>query len=218
MLRRRVINRLQHEVLRTLGRLRFATESQLSYWTGVSISAISKALSRLLAAAYVQVEKSRPAIWKLSAAGAALVRIPLPSGGRPASWSVMAHACHVNAVEILLRETTHKDFRFLPRIELLRQGFNPAFGEHAGISNNQSIFVLVDDYAMQSDRITRSFTRRHAPNRKYWPDPAGRVWGEVAQSYLVACTDPIQAETHRTYIAQERLPAEVVHVEALWRT
>lgn len=217
--RGRALNDLQHGVLRTLGRLRFATEAQLAYWNGVGVSAVSKTLAKLIDAELVAVEKqSRPGIWRLTFAGAAVVRMPMPSGGRHSSWSVMAHACHVNEVEIRLRESIYKGFQFMSRLELLKQGFNPAWGEHAGSCGNQSIFVLVDDYAMTSDRIARSFARRHAPNPKYWPDAAGRVWGEVMQSYIVACTDPIHVETHRAYITKSQLPADVVSVPALWHT
>lgn len=217
--RSRALNELQHGVLRVLGRLRFATEAQMAYWNGVGVSAISKTLTKLSDAELVAVEKtSRPCIWQLSFAGAAVVRMPLPSGGRRSSWSVMAHACHVNEVEIRLRESTHQGFQFMSRLELLKQGFNPAWGEHAGLCDKQSIFVLVDDYAMTSDRIARSLTRRHTPNTKYWPDATGRVWGDVMQSYLVACTDPIHVETHRAYIAKSKLPADVVSVPALWHT
>lgn len=210
---------LDHEILTTLGRLMFATANQLAYWCDTTPLAIYKRLPVLVAENLIAGEEhARPAIWRLTFAGGRRVNKPMPAGRRHASWSVMAHACHRNASEISLRES-RRGFRFLDRLTLLKSGLNPAFGEHAGNDESDlSTFVLVDDYMMGSDRIARSWQRRHKPNPKYWPDPAGRVWRELAQDYLVVCTDEHHAERHRDWLASQSIPAEVLTIDPLWRS
>ena len=79
-------------------------------------------------------------------------------------------------------------------------------------------FILLDDYMMGSDRITRSWERRHTPNLKYWPDPTGRALNELAHHYLVVTNDLKQTERHNTWIEKAGLPAEVLTIPALWKT
>lgn len=213
------LNDTQRAALDTLGRVRFATEAQLAHWCGVGVPAINKTLSKLLDAGLVTVENNaRPAVWRLSHTGARITNCPLPSGRRQASWSVMAQACHANETEILLREQ-YPGFQFLARRRLLAQGFNPAHGEHAGSDAARvSALVLVDDHLMPSERLTRAWTRRHAPDPKLWPDPAGKRWADVMQRYLVACTDERHAQQHQRWIDSHGLPADVVVIKALWRS
>lgn len=210
---------LDHEILSALGRLMYATTAQLAYWCHDTPLAIYKRLPILAEQNLIAGEEQvRPAVWRLTFAGARLINKPMPAGRRHASWSVMAHACHRNEVEITLR-ATRKGFHFLDRLSLLKSGLNPAHGEHAGVDDaNVATFVLVDDYLMGSDRIARSWTRRHTPNPKYWTDPTGKIWGEVMQDYLVACTDERHAQTHTQWLESQAIPATVVNVKGLWRT
>ncbi len=130
----------------------------------------------------------------------------------------MAHACHRNAVEIVL-DRQRGGFRFLPRPVLWKQGFNPAHGERAGIDAAKiSWLVLLDDYLMVSGRIARCWHRRHTPYPKYWPDLTGRAWCDVMQRFVVGCTDPAHAARHRTWIATHDIPAYVIDIPALWVT
>ncbi|MHB8453228.1 MAG: hypothetical protein ACYDDO_00755 [Acidiferrobacterales bacterium] len=211
------IRRLCHEILQNLGRVDFATRGQLAYWCKVQRPTISRAASELFELGLVETNwQTRPAIWYLSHAGAAMINVVLPAGRRRLSWSIMSHACHRNAVEIALHDH-YGEFRFLPRRVLLKQGFNPTHGEHAGIdATGKSWFVLVDDYLMNSRRIARAWRRRHTPELKYWPDATGRAWCEVMHRYIVACTDPIQAATHRVWLADCDIPADVIDIPALW--
>ena len=214
--RRRSLSELDHRVLDHIGRLRFVTATHLAYWCDVVRVTIDRRLERLLTLGLVKAEKtSRPFIFFLTSAGAVMTGRPPASGGHQASWSVMAHACHAVELEIQLHQD--RGFRLLDRMHLLRQGFNPAHGEHAGVDRTrQSTFVLLDDYGMQSDRIAHVWQRRHTPNNKYWPDPTGRVWGEVVHRYVVATTDPVQAQKHRAFIEDRGVVADVVDIKALW--
>jgi hypothetical protein len=216
--RQRPLIELDHRILKQLARMGYATVDQLAYWCDVARVSISRRLEVIRGLGLVRgEEQARPAIWYLTFAGGRLVRKPMPAGRRQASWSVMAHACHTNAAEIVLRQQ-YNGFRFLDRLSLLKQGFNPGHGEHgARDDDGTSYFVLVDDYAMTSDRIRRSWMRRHAPNSKYWPDPTGRCWSEVVHRFLVVSTDANNAVTHRAYIDSQALPADVLTIEPLWR-
>lgn len=216
--RRQPLNDLQHGILDTLGRVNYATAGQFAHWHQVSVSAISRVLAKLIDAGLVRCEdNSSPSIWRLSFRGASVIRTPLPAGRRYPSWSVMAHGCHRNATEIAL-QSRFPEFGFLSRLALMKQGFNPAHGEHAGVdTRGTSTFVLLDDYLMQPERIAHSWGRRHTPNRKYWPDPAGRVWGEVMQRFIIVSTDPLHLNNHREFLAEHPLPADLLYVEALWR-
>src|SRR5674476_938478 len=104
-------------------------------------------------------------------------------------------------------------------LEQLKLGVNPAFGEHGAIDEaGTSWFVLLDDYLMTSDRISRAWTRRHTPNKKHWLDPTGRTWCDVAQRFLVVSTDEQHTMRHREWILKTSLPAEVMHLKPLWKT
>ena len=210
---------LQQRILERLADVRFSTNIQLANWCKVQAPAITKAVQRLTDFGLVEGSlTSRPMILHLSYAGGQILNKPQPYDRRYASWSVMAHACHANAVqEMMLQE--HPGFRFLSRKELLKQGFNPGHGEHVAIDDaGITWIVLLDDFMMGSDRINRAWTRRHTPNMKYWPDPTGRKWCDVVQRFLVVSTDDQHAERHHNWILNHRLPAEVMRLTPLWKT
>ncbi len=130
----------------------------------------------------------------------------------------MAHACNRNSLEIVLDRQLGA-FRFLTRAALLKQGFNPAHGEHAGIDAAQiSWLALLDDSLMASARIARVWRRRHTPDPRHWRDATGRAWCDVMQGFVVGCTDPERAAWHRVWIAAHEIPAYVVNIPALWTT
>lgn len=209
--------KLQQRILELLAAVQFATPHQLADLCGVQPPAISKATSTLYELGLIDGSLfSRPMIWNLAPAGGNLLGAPLAAGRRHASWSVMAHACHCNALAEQLRES-YKGFRFLSRLQLLKRGFNPAHGEHGAIDDSGiSYFVLLDDYMMPSHRISRSWTRRHTPNRKYWPDYTGGKFCETVQAFLVATTDEKHAKRHEKWILKEGLPADVIYIKPLW--
>lgn len=211
----------QRALIDQLGRLAFATQDQLAYWVPVQKPQVSKTLAQLVDRQLVDAhDLVRPFVWYLTHSGARVAGVRLPAGRRHASWSVMAHQCHVNELEIALR-AGEPDFRWHTRLELLRHGFNPAHGEHAGSAKvadkARLTFALVDDYYMGPERIQRSWKRQHTPNKKYWPDPTGRAWHTSANRFLVCTTDPAQAQRHRDWIEQAALPAEIVTIDPLWR-
>ena len=210
---------LHHEILCQLARVHFATGTQLAHWCRVRPATISRATARLSDLGLVHVcVLPRPAIWTLSGAAAtASPRTAFVQRSCP-SWSLMAHACHRNALEIVL-DKQQGGFRFLSRTALLKQGFNPARGEHAGIdAAGISWLVLLDDDLMASARIARVWRRRHTPNPGHWPDATGRAWCNVIQRYVIGCTDPVRAARHRVWIAAHDMPACVTDIAALWPT
>lgn len=215
-----ILPKLHQLILERLAEVQYSTNAQLARWCGVDARRISEGIQKLLAANLVDGSLlTRPMILHLTPAGGRLLGVSLPAGRRHASWSVMTHACHRTAVQELMLKK-HAGFRFLSRTELLKQGLNPAFGEHGGIDEaGTSWFVLLDDYMMTPDvRIPRSWTRRHTPNKQYWPDPTGRAWHDVAQYFMVVCTDEQHAVRHRAWILKNKLPAEVVQIKPLWKS
>ncbi len=219
MRRSPTLPKVQNFILERLAQVQYATSPQLQQLSGVQQPAISKAIKELLEAGLIDGSLlTRPMILYLTLVGGQLLGVSLPAGRRYASWSVMAHACHVNELQALMQEQ-HAGFRFLSRVELLKQGLNPAFGEHGAIDEEGTAwFVLLDDYLMTSDRITRSWTRRHTPSKKYWADPTGRVWNAVAQRFVVACTDEQHAARHREWILKTSFPATVILMKPLWKS
>lgn len=213
------LNAVQSCILEQLQRVQFATNTQFAHWCNVQAPAISKAVQSLLADGLIDGSLlTRPMILQLTGAGANILNTPLPSGNRHSSWSVMAHACHKNAFEIQFAKQ-HPAFRFVSRLSLLKQGFNPAHGEHAAIdADKKTWFVLLDDYMMGSDRISRSWTRRHTPNTKYWPDLTGRAWNEIAHHYLIVTTDQNQKARHEEWIEKNAIPGIVEFLPPLWKT
>lgn len=213
------LSALQNLILAKLGELEFATPGQLQEGCGVKQPAISKAVVVLLEEGLIDGHlHTRPAILHLTSAGGRLLDRVLPAGRRNASWAVMSHACHLSEVQAQLSEKL-KGFRILRRGEVFRHGLYPAFGEHGALDGEgKSWFVLLDDYRMPSNRISRCWTRRHTPNRKYWPDPTGRAWCDVVQRFLVVATDIQHAARHRAWILKSTLPADVLTIKPLWKT
>lgn len=209
---------LQGRVLGQLAAVQCATLDQLCNFCGSQKPHISTAAAALVEMGLVEVEQFvRPRILRISRQGCQLLGVPAPAGQRLPSWSVMAHACHLNELALVMAKAV-PGFRFASRLSLLKQGFNPGHGEHAAVDGSgMSWFVLLDDFLMGSDRIARAWRRRHTPNAKYWPDPTGRAWGEVMQRFLVVTTDEGQAERHRARIARDQLPAEVMTIKPLWK-
>jgi hypothetical protein len=216
MRRAAVLSETQELIIHALARVSYATGAQLQFWSQVDQSNVSRALNMLREQDLIDTTQTRPAIYFLTTAAYAMLHQPMPAGDRYASWSVMAHACHRNAFENQMARE-QGSFRFLPRLSLFKQGLHPAHGEHAAVdAAGKTWFVLLDDYMMASDRIARSWTRRHTPSKKYWNDPTGRVWREVANRYVVVTTSPRQADRHADFIKQSEFPADVMCIAALW--
>lgn len=212
-----VLNYTQRSVLENLAQSHFATEGQLSYWVGIGVPTISKALHFLSEARLVSAQsRVRPMIWHLTHAGIRVTGTTLPAGRRHPSWSVMAHACHTNQIEIYLRGCFPK-FKFFSRKELMKMGLNPAHGEHAGVAGKEFLFVLVDDYLMGSERISWSLVRSHKRSVRYCPDPVQLNWSRILNRFIIAATDEVQAQKHRKWIEKKGITGEIVYVPALWQ-
>lgn len=218
MRRSPTLPKLQNLILEQLAQVQYATSAQLQHLCGAQQPDISRAVTALIDAGLIDGRLlTRPMILHLTPISGKLLGIKLPARRQQASWSVMAQACHLNELQALMHKK-HAGFRYLSRVQLLKQGFNPAFGEHAAIDDaGTSWFVLLDDYQMTSDRISRAWTRRHTPSRKYWPDPTGRTWCDVAQRFLVVSTDEQHMVRHREWILKTSLPADVMHIKPLWK-
>ena len=133
------LTQLQHRILATLSRVQHATPLQLAHWGGVQAPAVSKAVKGLLDCALLGGSLlTRPMIVYFTRAAGRILQVPPPSGGRQASWSVMAHACHRNALEISMA-ATHKGFQFRSRPELFANGLNPGFGERCHRRSRQEL-------------------------------------------------------------------------------
>ncbi len=216
---RPVLNRLQQQILEILARCQFATHAQLAHYAGARKSYLSQMLGALTERGYVASQiHAAPHIFYLTHRGAATLATGRPAGGRPASWSVMAQACHRNAFEIAMRATTPR-FRFLARQTLLQQGLNPSHGDHAARIDDTPTtwYVLIDDYQLPPQTLAHRWTRAHRASRQQVAPGPRRRWCDVANRFMVVCTDPVHAERHRALIARDGLPAAVLDLKGLWK-
>ncbi len=203
-------------ILKHIQRLGYATEEQLVYWSGYHVSTVSRALSSLRGIRMVKSEKAvLPNIWKLTWSGARVVEQSLSWNLRKPSWSVMAHTCHRNQCEMLLREQ-HPDFRFLDKASLFRIGLNPSHGEHAGVQDGKIVFVLLDDYLMGSNRISTTLSRRHRLNEKYCDLKISVNWSMIFKRFIVASTHEKQIKRHERFLQRKGLEAELLYVPPIW--
>lgn len=214
--RRHALNRSQERVLQTLARVQFVTAAQLAVWCGISLRAVCTGLEALYEMNLVDMgADTKPQIWLLTHAGAARMQVPMPSGRRHSSWSVMQNAVHRNAVEILLAQD-HSGFHFMTRHQLYKKGFNPSHGEYAGVeAKGTTWLVLVDDYMMESRVIEKHWNRIHRPPRRYWPD-VGRSWSSTANKYLVVTTSLEHLKRHDGFVKSNNVPADVLYLKPLW--
>lgn len=206
----------ERAIVQNLQGLAYATQSQLSYWSGYSQTAMSLALSALREMRFVECEKGvTPNICYLSRKASRVSGITLPSGFRKSSWSVMAHTVHRNQCEILLRKK-YSDFRFLDKLHLYRLGLNPSHGEHAGLQDGKIIFVLLDDYSMAPLRISQAILRRHSIKDKYCDLKASINWRMISHRFFVASTSKDQLTKHTRWITKKGIKAELLYLPPLW--
>lgn len=159
---------------------------------------------------------TKPQIWRLTHAGGARMQVPMPSGRRHSSWSVMQNAVHRNAVEILLAQD-YPGFYFLTRRQLYKKGFNPSHGEYAGVDEKGATWlVLIDDYMMDSRVIEKHWNRIHRPPRQYWPD-VGRSWSSTVNKYLVVTTSQEHLLRHMSFVESSTVPADVLYLKPIWK-
>jgi len=216
---RSVLNRLQQQLLEILARCQFATHAQLAHYANARKSYLSQMLGALAEQGYVTSQiHTLPHLYYLTHRGAATLAVRPPAGGRPASWSVMTQACHRNAFEIAMRATTPR-FRFLSRQALLKQGLNPSPGDHAARIDDTPAtwYVLIDDTQIPPASLAHRWGREHRPSRRHASPGPRRRWRDVANRFMVVCTDPVHAERHRALIARDGLPAEVWDLKGLWK-
>ena len=205
----------------------FATPAQLAAFCDVQLPAISKATKQLQSQRMIVMEEGfRPAVLRLSFKGARMMGRTLPSGKRSPSAAVQQHACHRNEAALLLSRK-YPGFAWTDKKQLLAHGLRPARGEHAATDNRGcSHLVLLDDYQMVSNRILRSWTRRHTPDTHHYPVHNGQRWCDLANNFVVATTSVEQAGRHQQWIegaykilrkGDDRLPEiEIIHIEPLW--
>jgi hypothetical protein len=207
------------KVLEALAARQFATEGQLEALCAMKQPFVNRTLRALEDNAMVEAVhmQSKPYVYCLAARGAAALAINLPSGGRDAAWPVIAHACNRNAFEIKMREQ-YPRFRFLTRLSLLKQGLFPARGDHAALIDDTATtwYVILDDWQMPPRTLVHRWTREHARSLRHAKPGPARRWRDVANRFIVACTDSRHAEDHRRVITEQKLPAEVVVFEGPW--
>jgi len=216
LLHRHVLSSSQERLLQVLARVQFATAAQLSIWCDVSLRTICTNLEALYEMRFIQTgADTKPQIWHLTHAAGARMKVPMPSGRRHSSWSVMQNAVHRNAVEILLAKD-YLGFRFLTRHQLYKKGFNPSHGEYAGVDEKGTTWlVLIDDYMMESRVIEKHWNRIHRPPRKYWPD-VGRSWSSTVNKYLVVTTSLEHLQRHEDFVETSTVPADVLYLKPIW--
>ena len=217
----------RESILDVLSHNDFATPAQLANMCGVQVPAISKAMQQLASQSLIVIESGfRPAILRLSCTGARTMDKMLTSGKRTPSASVQQHACHRNEIGRVLSDK-YPGFKWTPRLQLFKHGLRPAIGEHGAIDQlGRSYLVLLDDYCMASNRILRTWARRHAPDMNHYHEHTGQRWCDLANHFIVATTSTKQAERHQKWIGRHhkdcknpelRLPdIEVISVDPLW--
>ena len=205
----------------------FATPAQLAALCQVQLPAISKAIKQLQTQSMIVTEPGfRPSVLRLSFKGARMLGKRLPSGKRSPSAAVQQHACHRNEAALVLSEK-YEGFQWTPKSQLLSHGLRPALGEHAATdAEGCAHLVLLDDYLMTSDRILRSWTRRHTPDTRHYPVHIGQRWCDLANNFVIVTTSEDQAHRHQTWIEQHhkkvrqgdaRLPdIDIVAIDPLW--
>jgi hypothetical protein len=107
---------------------------------------------------------------------------------------------------------------------LLKQGLFPARGDHAAFidDSNTTWYVILDDNQMPPKTLLHRWTRTHARSLRHAKPGPARRWSDVANRFIVACTDSNHAEDHRRVIAEQRLPsgeklpAEVIVFNGPW--
>jgi len=216
---RKAITGYKRDVLKLLSRIQYAIVPQVAYWSeGRHISRSYAALESLELLGYVKRHKAiKPHIFSLTREGCRVSGSKPPSGSRLESWSVMTHRCHRNAAEIRLREH-FENFQFLSRQQMYVRGVNPAFGEHLGVEGKRVFFVLLDDYYMNSTRISHAMSRTHRPNKFYFDVKKYNVptWSDISTDFIVASTDEDQYEMHKKFIKKNNIKTALLKIEGLW--
>jgi len=217
----------KRDVLKLLGRLQYSVVHQISYWSdGRHISRSYDALNSLESLGYIKKHTAmKPYIFSLTREGFRISGTKLPNGSRIESWSVMTHRCHRNEVEIRMREN-FDNFLFLSRTEMYKKGVNPGFGEHLGVAENRSFLVLLDDYYMESTRISHAYKRPHKPNKYHFDvtitENVVPRWSDIITDYVVSASDDDQYQLHKNYISiynkkyKNNLNIMLLKIEALW--
>lgn len=207
----------QNAALLSLKRLGFATVDQLQYWSHFSDRQLRKSLISLEAQGFVTAEKMvKPYVWRLGHFGARIMEASMPSGKRPSSWSVTSHACHLNRVEIFLRED-FSNFKFLSKKELFPLGLNPSFGEHGGwVGQEEMLLLLLDDHRMPSYRISRTLLREHKRNRKYCALYRAVNWAHKLKKFVIVTTERSQEKKHARWIKRHKIEADLVYLPPIW--
>ena len=216
---KRSITPAKEGVLVALAKLKYATVPQVAYWSSPERhhSRTYALLTSLIDMGLVKRhDVLQPHIFSLSREGFRVIGEPPPQGSRQESWSVLTQQCHANEAEIRLRHH-YEDFEFLPNSDLYRMGLNPAIAEHGGKSDDHLIYVLVDDYNMQSERLSRVKYRSHKPKLSYFdlskPIPN---WSSIASLFICAITSETQYELHKAYLIKHKLEIALLKIEALW--
>jgi hypothetical protein len=215
------------KIMQQLSMNDFATPAQLATFCEVQMPAISKATKQLQTQRMVVLEEGfRPSVLRLSFKGARMMGKVLSSGKRNPSAAVQQHACHRNEVALALSKI-YPGFQWTTKKQLLVHGLRPAQGEHAATDDNGTAhLVLLDDTLMASNRIARSWTRRHTPDTNHYPVHNGQRWCDLANNFVIATTSDAQAQRHQQWIVktnknrregEHRLPEiAIITIKPLW--
>lgn len=205
-------------LLNLLLRLQVATVAQLQYWfRGSHESSLSRLCSQLAITGYLKInQKKKPYAIKLASKGARYLQTDCKT-----DWPSFAATQQIvlkNDVEIALRKT-FGNIIYLKRPTLWRLGLNPGIGEHAFRFGDQLFFVLIDDYLMESNRISHCLSRAHTPHEQYYDvTQAGgsSTWADYADRVVVFSCDEDHLEQHQTYLEKQTIKADCHYLPATW--
>lgn len=204
---------------RQVARLFFCTMEHIQYWAGDNRhpSRVYEMVNVLVDAGLIEKNKTmQPYIYSLTRQGYRFANLKAPTGSRYRSWSAITHRCYANTAEIRLR-SRYPQFQWLSHPAIQSLGLFPAFGEHFGRDGNNTVFCLVDDYNMDSSRISHALTRNHKPSKRFFDfSYAIPKWPDVASLVAVATISESQADAHKDYMKKHGIKAAMIRLEQLW--
>lgn len=205
-------------LLNLIFRLKVTTIAQLKYWLQAPHeTTVARLCSQLAITGFIKINhKEKPYSLMLASKGARY----LQADGKT-DWPSFAATQQIvlkNDVEIWLREYFDNIIP-LNRTKLWQLGLNPGVGEHAFRSGSQLFFILIDDYLMESNRISHCLSRAHTPSEQYYDVTQGggpSTWADYADRVFVFSCDEDHLEQHQAYLDKQAIKADCHYLPATW--
>lgn len=209
-------------IVELLAKSTFATTSQVSEFTGLSISTTRNALQRLIAKSLVERdEQFSPHVLSLTTRGSTLAGISKPK--HYFSSAAIHQYLLRNSIEIEMKETNPSAL-FVTRTRLWNMGLFPSVGEHAvrfdSKGEKKLALVIIDDYAMNPERIPHALNRLHDKEKSYVSGDVVLSWKDAVDRLLIYATTDKQLDNHRRYFNKNKklfpLVPALRRVEPIW--